>query len=127
MLRLRYHIKDVLKIIFIMIFIVWYLIEILVFNANLSSDLGNSVTHKKVFNANLDYLQLELIFAKSEIKEIQSLFSSVSKQKNKFNFTCNHYSDGLSFLIFYKDNRLFLFQKVDNIDVQLRSPPYNLS
>jgi hypothetical protein len=127
MLIFRYHIKDVSKVIFIMIFVIWYLIESILFSSNINYGLNKNEIHKQFIKKNVDNAQIELVFTKNETKETISSYSSVDKQKNKFSVTRGQYKEALSLLILYQENHEFLSPLIDGRDGHLRSPPDNLS
>jgi hypothetical protein len=123
--KLRSHIKDVSKIILIMVLIVWQLFSLSLFTLYGVNELNKRDNYTTVKSIN--DIPHDTLLIKKDVKEIQILFPYLEKQKYKHVSKYNIFNDELLLLVCYSEKQVFHFQEVQNRHLNPRSPPHNLT
>lgn len=123
MLYFKLNITKGLRVILIITIALLHLFSSLLFNLNSINRLSNSNYHDQVLKNNNDTSQSETALTKKDNKDSQTFLSQIEKQKSK-SYLIHQIPDNYNYSYSYHNEKNnFYYQKVDNKNLNLRSPP----
>lgn len=123
MLKLRLHLTKLFKVVLIITISSLHLFNSLAFELNKLNNIKKYHYYDKVIRNDNDNLQSETAITKKDNKDLQTFLFQIEKQKSK-SYLNHQIPNSYGYLFSYyseKDN--FHYQKIDNKNINLRSPP----
>jgi hypothetical protein len=122
-LNFKLNITKGLRVILIITIALLHLFSSLLFNLNSINRFSNSNYHDQVLKNNNDTSQSETALTKKDNKDSQTFLSQIEKQKSK-SYLIHQIPDNYNYSYSYHNEKNnFYYQKVDNKNLNLRSPP----
>jgi|GEM_PF-6476938 len=123
MSKLRLNIAKLLKVIIIITITFLHIFGHLIFEYNSLNQFYKSKYQEQEIKSNNGDSQFETAFTKKDAKDLHVFLPDVEKQKSKSYLKHNSNHDANSLLTYYKEENKFYYQKVDNKNLNPRSPP----
>lgn len=122
MFNLKFHIKNLLKIILIMVLILWQLLSASLFNGyGVNEQCGRNRNNNtiKIIND----IHSETLFTIKDVKGTQNLFPYLEKQKYRHDTKYNLHQAKLLLIGCLIEKKEFYVNKVEKGNLNPRSPP----
>jgi hypothetical protein len=122
MFNLKFHIKNLLKIILILVLILWQLLSTSLFNGYGVNEQCERNSNNKTIKM-INDVHSETLFTIKDVKGTQNLFPNLENQKYKYDSKYSLYQTELLLLGCLVEKKEFHYQKVEKGNLNPRSPP----
>lgn len=123
MFKIKLNISRQLKFILIIIITLLHIFDSLIFDYNSFSQSYKSKHQEQEIKSNNSDSQSEIAFTKKDGSGLKNFLPDVEKQKSKSYLKYNSNQNTNSLLTYYKEDNKFYYKKVENKNLNPRSPP----